>query len=395
MAYWSKNCKWEADTIQNLAKRRFSIPYTGRRIVNSNLEHTELRVLIMTQADGHYTQDGDLRFHFSKLRKIERCKNLLRKVGIPFTVTTNEKSTVISIKSRIMPLWLRTFRDKTFKMWLLDESADVIFDELEMWDGCRCGPNSIQYSTINKQNADIIQALAHISGRAATITIKNRDRDEWSDAYVVNIWLSPGGRNEIKRKPEKINFSGKVYCAETETGFFLVRRNGKVWITGNSGRLVQVQNLPQNHMKDLTLARNLVKAGRFEDLEMLFESVPTVLSELIRTAFIPKPNHRFIVADFSAIEARVIAWLAGEKWVIDSFNEGKDLYIATASQMFNVSIDRIKKGNPEYVLRAKGKIAVLSCGYGGSVGALTAMGALEMGVAEEELAATCIRMEAG
>ena len=143
-----------------------------------------------------------------------------------------------------------------------------------------------------------------------------------------------------------------------------------------------MQNLPQNHLKDLTLARNLVKQGCFDELQLLFDNVPNVLSELIRTAFIPKPDHRFIVADFSAIEARVIAWLAGEKWRMDVFATHGKIYEASASQMFKVPIEEITKTSP---LRQKGKISELALGYGGSVGALTAMGALDMGVAEEEL----------
>lgn len=159
--------------------------------------------------------------------------------------------------------------------------------------------------------------------------------------------------------------------------FYGANRTGR-W----AGRLVQVHNLPQNHLKDLTIARNLLKAGRFNDLEMLFESVPTVLSELIRTAFIPVKGNRFIIADYSAIEARVIAWLAGEKWRMDVFATHGKIYEASASQMFRVPIEEITKGSP---LRQKGKIAELALGYGGSVGALTAMGALEMGLTEEEL----------
>lgn len=159
--------------------------------------------------------------------------------------------------------------------------------------------------------------------------------------------------------------------------FYGANRTGR-W----SGRLVQVQNLPQNHLKDLTLARNLVKKGQFDTLELLFESVPHVLSELIRTAFVPKSNYRFIVSDFSAIEARVIAWLAVEKWRIDVFKTHGKIYEASASQMFKVPIEEITKGSP---LRQKGKISELALGYGGSVGALTAMGAIDMGVAEEEL----------
>lgn len=159
--------------------------------------------------------------------------------------------------------------------------------------------------------------------------------------------------------------------------FYGANRTGR-W----AGRLVQVQNLPQNHIKDLTLARNLVKEGEFETLYMLFGNAPQVLSELIRTAFIPKDNHRFIVADFSAIEARVIAWLAGEQWRLDVFNSHGKIYEASASQMFKVPIEEITKTSP---LRQKGKISELALGYGGAVGALTAMGALDMGVKEDEL----------
>jgi hypothetical protein len=382
MPYWNKNGFWSIDTILNLSKKRFSIPYTGRRITNCSLEHIELRILIMTQADGYYTKDGDLRFHFSKVRKIERCKRLLRGAAIVFTIHERNDSSVISIKSRMLPLWLRTFRNKTFQMWLLDESADVIFDELEYWDAYRCGPNSIQYSTTNKQNADIIQALANLSGRSATIVKKVRANKNWNDAYIVNIWLNPGGKNEIKNKPAKKFYRGKVYCAETNTGFFVVRRNGKVWITGNSGRLVQFQNLPQNHLKDLELARGLIKEGRFEDVELLFGNVPGVLSELIRTNFIPEEKYHFIVADFSAIEARVISWLAGEKWRLEVFASHGKIYEAAASMMFHVPVESITKGSP---LRQKGKVSELSCGYGGGVGALKSMGALEMGVKEHEL----------
>ena len=159
--------------------------------------------------------------------------------------------------------------------------------------------------------------------------------------------------------------------------FYGANRTGRF-----AGRLVQVQNLPQNHLVDLKLARDLVKEGRFDDLQMLFGNTPGVLSELIRTAFIPKEDHRFIVADFSAIEARVLSWLAGEKWRLEVFQSHGKIYEASASQMFHVPIEKITKGSP---LRQKGKISELACGYGGGVGALKSMGALEMGVEENEL----------
>lgn len=159
--------------------------------------------------------------------------------------------------------------------------------------------------------------------------------------------------------------------------FFGANRTGR-W----AGRLVQIHNLPQNHITDLELARGLVSDGRYDDVEMLYESTPNVLSELIRTAFVAKPGCRFIISDFSAIEARVLAWLAGERWRIEVFQTHGKIYEASASAMFHVPIEEITKTSP---LRQKGKISELALGYGGSVGAMTAMGALKMGLSEEEL----------
>lgn len=159
--------------------------------------------------------------------------------------------------------------------------------------------------------------------------------------------------------------------------FYGANRTGRF-----SGRLIQLQNLPQNHISDLKEARELVRSGNFEALEVLYDSVPEVLSELIRTAFVPRSGCKYIVADFSAIEARVIAWFAGEQWRLDVFDRGGDIYCASASQMFGVPVEKNGiNGN----LRQKGKIAELALGYGGSVGALKAMGALDMGLQEDEL----------
>lgn len=159
--------------------------------------------------------------------------------------------------------------------------------------------------------------------------------------------------------------------------FYGANRTGR-W----AGRIIQMQNLPQNHLDDLAEARSLVRSGDYDAVEMLYEDVPDTLSQLIRTAFVPQDGRKFIVADFSAIEARVIAWLAGETWRQEVFAEGKDIYCASASQMFGVPVE--KHGINGH-LRQKGKIAELALGYGGSVGALKAMGALEMGLTEEEL----------
>lgn len=387
MAVLQKDGLWGQTTIQQACRHRFTIPFTGRRLVGQSTEPDKLRVLIMTQADGHYTREGDVRYHFKKNRKTERCKHLLRKSGIPFIEQSRLNGAVcITVKNRCMPLWLRQFQDKTFGYWLLDESAEVIFDELPLWDGYNCGPNSIQYSTANKQNAEIIQAAAVLSGRSATLIVKSRANDRWKDAYVLNIWNTPGHGSAVRiEQVNKVPFSGEVFCAETKTGYFMVRRNGKVWVTGNSGRIIQPQNLPRTYTEPLPLARKLVKERRLDALRLVYGSVQDTLSQLIRTAFIASPGRLLVDADFSAIEARVIAWLAGEQWRLEVFRTHGKIYEASASQMFGVPIEKIKKGNPEYALRQKGKVAELALGYQGGSGALIAMGALNKGLKEEEL----------
>lgn len=164
------------------------------------------------------------------------------------------------------------------------------------------------------------------------------------------------------------------------TQFYGANRTGR-W----AGRLVQLQNLPRNYLKTLDFARELTKKANTEMLEIVYGDSQDTLSQLIRTAFIPSEGHKFVVADFSAIEARVIAWLAGEEWVNEVFATHGKIYEATASQMFHVPIEKIKKGNPEYSLRQKGKVATLALGYQGGVNALIAMGALKMGLDESEL----------
>ena len=184
-----------------------------------------------------------------------------------------------------------------------------------------------------------------------------------------------------KASVSKYKAMEKAVCADGRArgmfAFYGANRTGR-W----AGRIIQLQNLPQNHMDDLAEARSLVRDGNFEALELMYDNIPNVLSELIRTAFVPKPGYKYIVSDFSAIEARVLSFLAGEQWRIDVFREGKDIYCSSASRMFGVPVE--KHGVNSH-LRQKGKIAELALGYGGSVGALKAMGAIEMGLSEEEL----------
>lgn len=184
-------------------------------------------------------------------------------------------------------------------------------------------------------------------------------------------------KSSVKKYQAMQNVAGIDGRARGLLQFYGAGRTGRF-----AGRLVQVQNLPRNYLPDLDEARGLVRAGNLDAVELLYDSVPDTLSQLIRTAFIPRPGNRFIVADYSAIEARVIAWLAGQTDTLDAFRDGKDLYCETASRMFGVPVE---KHGTNAGLRQKGKIAVLACGYSGSVGALKAMGALRMGLSEDEL----------
>lgn len=188
------------------------------------------------------------------------------------------------------------------------------------------------------------------------------------------------GKTSIKKYVAMDTAKGKDDRVRGLTQYYGANRTGR-W----AGRLVQMQNLPRNYIKTLDYARKLVKDRNYGGIKLLYGNVPDTLSQLIRTAFIPSEGNKFVVADFSAIEARVIAWLAGETWVNEVFATHGKIYEATASQMFHVPIEKIAKGNPEYALRQKGKVATLALGYQGGANALIAMGALNMGLSEEEL----------
>ena len=208
-------------------------------------------------------------------------------------------------------------------------------------------------------------------------------------AVAELLKTAPGPLREVlslrqqlaKSSVKKYTAMENAVCADSRAHgmfqFYGANRTGRF-----SGRLIQLQNLYKNTMPDLAQARALVRSGNYEALSMLYEDIPDTLSQLIRTAFVPQDGRKLIVADFSAIEARVLAWLAGEKWVLEVFEKGGDIYCETAARMFHC---RVEKHGENAELRQKGKQATLSCGYGGSVGALKAMGALEAGMTEEEL----------
>ena len=216
--------------------------------------------------------------------------------------------------------------------------------------------------------------VADLGKKSVKEILKNAPSDLISLVLALRLQTS---KSSIKKYEAMLNSECSDHRVRGMFQFYGAGRTGRY-----SSRTIQLQNLPQNHLSDLDGARALVKEGNYEALDLLYEDIPDTLSQLIRTAFIPKANHKFIVADFSAIEDRVLAWYAKEKWVLDAFKNGEDIYCATASKMYGVPV--VKHGiNGE--LRQKGKQAQLSCGYGGSVGALKAMGALNAGLKESEL----------
>lgn len=215
---------------------------------------------------------------------------------------------------------------------------------------------------------------AETLGKKAVAVLIGETDGDISDALSLRLQLA---KSSVKKYTAMQNAACSDDRCRGMFQFYGANRTGRF-----AGRLVQLQNLPQNHMPDLAEARELIRSGNFDMVDILYDDVPDTLSQLIRTAFIPAAGKKFYVADFSAIEARVIAWFAGEEWRSKVFSEGGDIYCASASQMFKVPVE---KHGVNGHLRQKGKIAELALGYGGSVGALKAMGAIEMGLTEDEL----------
>ena len=232
------------------------------------------------------------------------------------------------------------------------------------------------HSRKSPEDPDVFQDI-----QKATVTEALGKPDEFPEEVLQMLRIRQQlGKTSIKKYVAMDTAKGEGDRVRGLTQYYGANRTGR-W----AGRLVQMQNLPRNYIKTLAYARKVVKAKNYDGLKLLYGNVPDTLSQLIRTAFIPSEGHKFVVADFSAIEARVIAWLAGEQWVNEVFATHGKIYEATASQMFGVPVDKIAKGNPEYALRQKGKVATLALGYQGGTSALIAMGALQMGLTEDEL----------
>lgn len=278
---------------------------------------------------------------------------------------------------------VRVDRDLIGGVLRINARSEAELTEEAMWITGLKNPNSVAQlkGWLEKKLSDWMETDVEIPDLAKeTVSVLSARSDIPAEVRRVLEIRQQLGKTSIK----KYVAMEAARCADDRirglTQYYGANRTGR-W----AGRLVQMQNLPRNYIKTLDYARKLAKSGNFEGLRILYGNVPDTLSQLIRTAFIPSEGHKFVVADFSAIEARVIAWLAGEQWVNEVFATHGKIYEATASQMFHVPIEKIVKGNPEYALRQKGKVATLALGYQGGTAALIAMGALNMGLTEEEL----------
>ena len=320
----------------------------------------------------HYPSDAPEKWALFKtynLRDVETEMSIQRKLS-KFPVTESE--------------WVNYTLDQQIN------DRGIMLDRTLVTNAIRCDE---QFKRTHMEQARSVTGLDNPNSPVqlkAWLAEKGVEADSLSKATVTEMREKADGEVELalSLRQELAKSSVKKYTAmQTVVGsddrargliqFYGANRTGRY-----AGRLIQVQNLPQNHLPDLDTARALVRSGNTDAVDMLYDSVPLVLSELIRTAFVPKPGCRFYVADFSAIEARVIAWIAGEHWRQEVFVGGGDIYCASASQMFHVPVE---KHGVNGHLRQKGKIAELALGYGGSVGALKAMGALNYGLQEEEL----------
>lgn len=288
--------------------------------------------------------------------------------------------------------------DQEQKLWELDQQINAfgVFVDQQLIDGAlHCSeviteelmkeavalsgldnPKSVKQLSkwLEDETGEEIQDLTKTTVKEL---IKTTDNDVARRMLEIRQELSKTSVKKYTAMKEAVCSDGRVRGL---LQFYGANRTGR-W----AGRLVQVQNLPRNYLEILSHARECVKAKKVELLKLIYGNVPDTLSQLIRTAFIPSQGNTYLVADFSAIEARVIAWLAGEQWRLDVFATHGKIYEASASQMFGVPIEKISKGNPEYELRQKGKVAELALGYQGGAGALIAMGALNMGLSEDEL----------
>lgn len=326
----------------------------------------ETRLAVMIQADGHYTKNKAkglyLRFRFKRPRKIERCRDYLKLSGIPFKERLHKDGvTLFVLRFSDLPQYLKDFNSKKFDMFNYD--IDTFFEEIVFWDGHRASKGCIEYSTIDKDNADFVQYFSICHGKASRITLKKHDT--WNTLYRVFI-SDKNTASAHKGTLKKITINEKVYCPTTPTGFFIVRRNGAASITGNSGMGVQPQNFPRGTIKITPDVLEDIRSCDIQTLRMLYARPMDVFSSALRNMIVASKGKEFFCADFSSIEARVLLWVAEDAAGLKEYELGLDTYISMAETVYGIPYKEIEteyKAEGYSERRQLGKKIILACGY--------------------------------
>lgn len=329
----------------------------------------QTRVLLMAQADGHFienTRNGrGLRFRFKKERKIARCTYLLDNAEIPFKKKKDKDGvTIIWVRFADFPVWLGSWCKKSDYKWVSGCTPEVFCDELKFWDSHAPLDTSFEFSTTEKANAEWAQTMGHMCGwfvRIVERPVETRPR-HWGLSYRVYFKRAHTVRIsqkdwQVQNAPTKDGF---VYCPETPTGFFLVRYNGTVYITGNSGKGIQIQNFPRRKVDDLDQKMHCLATGDLDRILFLYGDPMDMVSSCLRGMIVAEPGNCLYVADYAAIEARGVCWLAGQEDSLQLFRQDKDAYKVMASSIYGGKPISQITGDE----RQLGKQAVLGCGYG-------------------------------
>lgn len=358
---FSSRGNFRSDYALALFSRRFDVPVSGFIKKINFVADVQTRVIVMTQADGHFSTDKSqgrfLRFRFKKRRKIVRCESLLKAARIPYRKAAYDCGTTIVVYRCNCPDWLWAFHEKQFGPAILKTDPKVFISELAKWDGHQTLPGSFEYSTTSENNAKWAATMAHLAGWAARVVPRPRQNPNWATAY--RVYIKKATRVRVSAPDwQPAQYSGPVYCPKTSTGYFLVRHNGKISITGNSGAGVQVQNLPRGNVSVCDEVFDALRAADYDTTEMFGDPLD-VISSALRGLIVPSPGNEFFVGDWSAIEARLAAWLAGQDDMLADFAAGRPIYEGMGAKIYRIPIERV-----DGYQRQVGKFACLGLQYG-------------------------------
>jgi hypothetical protein len=362
IGYFTGRGAFKIDTMASMLTRRKTVmPISG---MFEAIKKTPLHIMqffVMVQADGHYTKnEGDLKLGFKKQRKIDRCREILKKCGIKFNeYVFSSGARGFYIQKSQLPIEARRF-NKVFGAEVLRYDLPAFIEEISFWDGFKQADSFIEYSTCNKINAEWVQTAAHLCGYSVRIVERDWREHGWALSY--RVYIRKHSKTQVKDSDcNYVPFKGRVYCPEVSTGFFLVRYNGRISITGNSGSGFQPHNLPRTKLKTDNFSKSIAEliGGFSNKLERpaIIKNAQVILPGLIQA----EKGKTFLMGDFAAIEARGIAYLAGETELLKAFANDEDVYKQMAAVIYNKPATSIKDGSKE---RQLGKQTILGCGYG-------------------------------